>query len=165
MVELINILLPPFCLCLFVCFLQVIALIGDDIMTTLIPSVAVSLNPSVCMCQTLKNVAQIFQDFVFPYTCLHNTACNGVHCQLSHFNSVLYTIDTVVDPCTQWLRMTICNSQGHVIYQGFCWDSQQVSFKIGNISTRLDANIVHHNYSMDVEVANVSVVLVTAICF
>ena len=122
-------------------------------MTTLFPSVTVYLNPSVCMCQTLKSVVHVVQpDFVFPYTCVHNTACNGVHCQLSHFNSVLYTIDAVVDPCTQWLCMTICNSRGHVIYQGLCWDSQQVSFEIGNISTRLNANIVHHNYSMDVEV-------------
>ena len=67
-------------------------------MTTLFPSVTVSLNPSVCMCQTLKSVAYVVQDFVFLYTCVCNTACNGVHCQLSHFNSVLYTIDVVVDP-------------------------------------------------------------------
>lgn len=130
-----------------------IVLIGDDIMTTLVPSVTVYLNPSVCMCQTLKSVAHVVQpDFAFPYTCVHNTACNGVHCQLSHFNSVLYTMDAVVDPCTQRLCMTICNSQGHVIYQGLLWDSQRVSFEIGNISTRFNANIVHHNHSMDVEV-------------
>ena len=143
-------------------------LVRSDIMTTLIPSVAVSLNPSLCMCQTLKtlkSVAHNVQDFAFPYTCEHNTACNGIHCQLSHFNGVLYTIDAVVDPCTQWLHMTIYNSHSLVIYQELCWDSQQVSFEIDNISTRLDVNMVHCNYSMDVEVgiyihlSNVSVIV------
>ena len=130
-------------------------LVRSDIMTTLIPSVAVSLNPSVCMCQTLKTLKSAphnVQDFAFPYTCEHNTACNGIHCQLSHFNGVLYTVDAVVDPCTQWLHMTIYNSHSHVIYQELCWDSRQVSFEIDNISTRLNVNMVHYNYSMDVEV-------------
>ena len=136
-------------------YLQVTALVEGDIMTILIPTVTVPLNPRACMCQSLQSVARdthLPQIIPIQFSCTRNTTCNGVHCQVSHSNTLEYTSDIVVDPCSEGLEVTVRNSQGQVTYQRVFQDTQHVPFSGSGYNATLHVHIVHHNYSMEVEV-------------
>ena len=124
-------------------------------MTILIPTVTVPLNPRACMCQSLHSVARdihLSQIIPIQFSCISNATCNGVHCQVSHSNTLEYTSDIVVDPCSEGLQVTVRNSQGRVTYQRVFQDTQHVPFSGSGYNATLHVHIVHHNYSMEVEV-------------
>ena len=136
-------------------YLQVTALVEGDIMTILIPTVTVHLNPRACMCQSLQSVARdthLPQIIPIQFSCTRNTTCNGVHCQVSHLNTLEYTSDIVVDPCSEGLEVTVRNSQGQVTYHRVFQDTQRVPFSGSGYNATLHVHIVHHNYYMEVEV-------------
>ena len=130
---------------------QVTAIFEGDIAVVLIPNVAVFLNPRECMCQSLQSVAQ---DMYVPvqHNCTSNSNCSGVHCLISQSSSVQYTSDATIDPCTEVLQVTARNPQGQVVYQRVFQDSQQVPFASRGFNATLHVEIVHYNYSMDLEV-------------
>ena len=140
-------------------YLQVTARIQGDIMTMVVPTVTVPLNPRVCMCQSMQSVAQDLQlPQIIPvqFSCTHNTTiCNRVHCQFSN-----YPLDVTFDPCSEAIQLTAHDSNGHLVYQKTFNDSQNVTFNLpssvssflGSTAT-LNVIIVHHNYSMEIEVS------------
>ena len=124
-------------------------------MTMVVPTVTVPLNPRACMCQSMQNVARDFhlpQIIPIQFSCISNATCNGVHCQVSHSNTLEYTSDIVVDPCLERLQVTVRNSQGQVTYQRVFQDTEDVPFSGSGYNATLHVHIVHHNYSMEVEV-------------
>ena len=139
-------------------YLQVTARIQDDIMTMLIPTVTVPLDPRVCMCQSLQSVAQDIHLPQIQFSCTRNTTCNRVHCQFSS-----YALDITFDPCSEAIQLTAHSSDGRLVYQRTFNDSQNVTINLpssvssflGTTAT-LNVIIVHHNYSMEIEVSSYS---------
>ena len=128
-------------------------------MTMVVPTVTVPLNPRVCMCQSMQSVAQDLRlpQFIsaIQFSCTRNTtACNRVHCQFSN-----YPLDVTFDPCSEAIQLTAHDSNGHLVYQKTFNDSQNVTFNLpSSVSSllgptaTLNVIIVHHNYSMEIEV-------------
>jgi len=140
---------------------EVTGIFEGDIAIVLIPNVAVFLNPRECMCQSLQSVAQdahLPSSLPVQYNCTRNSNCSGLHCLISQ-SSVQYTSDATIDPCTEVLQLTARNPQGQVVYQRVFQDSRQVPFSFRGINTTLHVEIVHYNYSMDLEVYLVIVLI------
>ena len=129
-------------------------------MTMVIPTVTVPLNPRVCMCQSIQSVAQDLRlPQIIPaiqFSCISNTTiCNRVHCQFSN-----YPLDMTFDPCSEAIQLTVHDSDGRLVYQKTFNDSQNVTINLpssvssflGSTAT-LNVIIVHHNYSMEIEVS------------
>ena len=130
-------------------------------MTMFIPTVTIPLNPRACMCQSLQSVAQDTQLPSIPiqFSCTRNTTCNRINC---HFSN--YAFDMTFDPCSEAIQMTAYDSDGRPVYQRTFNDSQNVTFNLpstissflGQTAT-LNVIIVHHNYSMELEVSKCGV--------
>ena len=109
----------------------------------LIPLVHVPLNASQCMCESLKNLSQ--------YSCTKNSACNGVQCDI---DGLSYTVDLLVLSCDDppGIGITILDPDGTDIYMGTFDQTQSIPIPpVGN----LKVSILHHDYSMDVEVSSI----------
>lgn len=142
---------------------QVTAIYEGGSESVLVPSVAIFLNPRECMCQSLDSVAgnTLLPPRVSPKWryCFINSDCSGFYCDVSARiagYSDTFIGNATINPCTEVLQVTIVqNPQGQVVYQGVFQDSQdfrEETFSIYGINFILRIEIVHYNYSMDLEV-------------
>ena len=102
------------------------------------------------MCDSIKDVVRDTnaQSTAIQHTCTNNSACDGIIC---NFPTILYVAGMTFLPCHDppAIEIVIFDSNGQVVYQEL-FDHSRSSHV--NAGIDINVNIVHHNYSMDVEV-------------
>ena len=127
-------------------------IVEGDIAITAIPSVLVPLNTSECACESLDNVASSIES-PLEHDCQRDANCDGVRCEMDLFGRVFY-IELLIDPCqdppaVDWV---IFNSDMEAIYEVTFDESGTGQFTVRGQPLPLEQIIVHHNYSMEIEV-------------
>ena len=116
-----------------------------------IPTVYVPLNPGDCMCDSLADLAQRATHPLIEPQCSTNQRCDGVRCELDILGTV-YFLETVVLPCQNALSLLVEDSSGGVLHSSVFNRSETRSLQIGIFSLPTEVVILHHEYSMDIQV-------------
>ena len=126
----------------------------------LIPPVLVPLNTTECMCESLEDFASIIQS-PFEHDCVTNSDCNGIRCELDIFGNVFF-IDAIVLPCIvpPAIEVLVENSQREILSAVVFNRTDEKTIMILGTSLPLDVIIVHHEYSMDIQVSIIGVGIV-----
>ena len=147
-------------LCVAVC-VQALALVGGDQAHRLIPMVTISLNPRVCMCQSMQEIANVI-GFPIPIpfvsvdtSCSPRLDCTGILCNVTIGTIGRYAVDVTIDPCGESVRLTGRDlSENGGQFERVFRDSGSYPFSISDsLHATLLIGMVHHNYSMDLSVS------------
>ena len=133
--------------------MQALAL-SDDIQSILIPPVSIPLDPQRCSCESLEGLAEEI-DFPLEHNCTTNEDCDGVRCEFDIFNTV-YHLETVLlsceDPPALAMVVEDVNNQPLRV-TNFSRTGVYSLGMIRGFNVPLSIMMVHHPYSMDVEVS------------
>ena len=126
-----------------------------NIALPLIPQVSVPLNTSDCLCESLEDLASVIQSPLgIEHDCHTNSDCDGMQCELD-INSDRYFLDLVVFSCMEPPAIDVIvedEEQERVFEQTFT-ESGTRNLTLGLFPMILNSTVIHHNYSVDVEVS------------
>ena len=121
----------------------------EGIIDDLIPYIELPLNPAICMCESIHNLANSINRNNPPLvqqTCLVDDLCVGVNCNVS-FPGSHYSTHFFFDPCND--SLLIQEGSNGVINRYN--ESQVISVPSGPDVT---IDIIQYNYSMEISVSN-----------
>ena len=127
-----------------------------------IPSTAVPLNTSDCMCQSIQNITKS-SDIPDDAVCVNNSQCTGVDCTIS-IASTTYSVKTNIQPCSYppgFLFIVSQAQSGIVMFNEF-FDSSTNSSLLG---LPLYVVVTNKSYSMIIGVSiYYYTILTTSVC-
>ena len=138
--------------------------IDGDQALRLIPEITVPLNPRQCMCDSMRQIANLIR---FPtqlplinvgIRCSPRADCTGLRCNTT-VASGHYVSDVTIDPCGETVHVVVLDSDNATQINQVFNDSGSYPFSIPapaglpDIQGSLDIGMVHHNYSMDLSVS------------
>ena len=116
-----------------------------------IPSTAVPLNTSDCMCQSIQNITKS-SDIPDGAVCVNNSQCTGVDCTVNIGGST-YNVKTKIQPCSYppGFLFTVSQAQtGTVVFNKF-FDSSTNSSLLFQLP--LYVVVTNKSYSMIISVS------------
>ena len=143
---------------------MITVLLPDFGMTTLdaIPSTAVPLNTSYCMCQSIQSITES-SDIPDGAVCVNNSQCTGVDCTFT-FGGNTYSVKTNIQPCSYPPGFFFIVSQaqtGNVEFKEFLNSSTNSSLLLG---FPLYVVVTNKPYSMIISVSIYHTTLTTCEC-
>ena len=124
---------------------------GD--MTTLIPLSFIPLDPDVCSCQSLEELARKTES-PLEHDCRTNEHCNGIRCVLDAYRST-YHVETILLTCEDppALDVVVENERNEPLYAAKFNRSGVYSIEVAGLTLPLYAVLEHRDYSVDIEVS------------
>lgn len=116
-----------------------------------IPLTAVPLNASVCMCQSIQDIADSGEHPV-DTDCVNNSQCNGLDCTFN-IGSITYNVETEIQPCSKppgFFFIVSHDQTGNVVFEKYFNSSTNSSHLFG---FPLYVVVIHKPYSMIIEVS------------
>ena len=119
----------------------------------LIPLTSVPLNATECMCESLEDLADNIQSPV-EHNCSTTPNCDGFHCELDVSGNTFF-VEGIVLPCTNppAAEVIVQNSQRQNIFSAIFNTSGQRDIVILGLRMTVNTTVVHHKYSVDIEVS------------
>ncbi len=124
---------------------------SSSLSPSVVPRLLVPLTPPSCMCESLRDLALNARHSVFVPSCATNEACNGVRCRVSTFGTTFY-IEGVILPCDTAVDLVVENSNLEPIFDTVFNESGQRILDVSGFLITVNATIIPHEYSMDIEV-------------
>ena len=128
----------------------------------IIPSTAVPLNTSDCMCQSIQSITES-NDIPDGAVCFNNSQCTGVDCTIS-IGDTIYNIKTNIHPCSYPPGFFFIVSQaqtGNVVFKEFFNSSTNSS---SLLALPLYVVVTNKPYSMIISVSIYHTTLTTSEC-
>ena len=139
-----------------------VIVLGFGTTYTFIPSTAVPLNTSDCMCQSIQNIRQS-SDIPDGAVCVNNSQCTGMDCTISIGGSA-YNVKTNIQPCSYLpgFLFTVSQAQtGTVVFKEF-FDSSTNSSLL--LQLPLYVVVTNKPYSMIIIVSIYYTTLTICVC-
>ena len=133
---------------------QVFGIIYYDIAVTFIPPTYIPLEPSICSCQSLEEMANKI-DSSLEQNCATNEDCTGVRCELNIFGNT-YHVETILLSCEDPPAMDVVveNEENSPLYAAKFNHSGLYRIEISGLPLWLHATAIHNDdYSIEVEVS------------
>lgn len=116
-----------------------------------IPSTAIPLNASDCMCQSIQDIT-MSNDIPDGAVCVNNSQCTGLDCTFN-IGGTMYKVETQIQPCSYPPGFIFIVSQvqtGTVVFEDF-FDSSNNSSILFELP--LYVVVIHKPYSMVITVS------------
>ena len=113
------------------------------------------------MCESLEDFASIIQS-PFEHDCVTNSDCSSIRCELDIFGNA-FSIGAIVLPCIvpPAIEVLVIDlQQEQIIFIGVFNRTEERTILVLGTSLPLDVIIVHHEYSMDIQVGFIGVGIV-----
>ena len=110
------------------------------------------------MCESLEDFASIIQS-PFEHDCVTNSDCSSIRCELDIFGNA-FSIGAIVLPCIvpPAIEVLVIDlQQEQIIFIGVFNRTEERTILVLGTSLPLDVIIVHHEYSMDIQVGFIGV--------
>ena len=121
-----------------------------------IPQVYVPLNASDCMCQSLSRLAGSISHNDVTITCSTNEQCseNLIHCSGRDIRGIDFEVNVTVLPCENAFRVQDVRIGNDVIQNIPLKFSESFTknLSIINFNALIEATIIPHNYSLEMQV-------------
>ena len=128
---------------------------NNSVMVPLEPPLIVPLDPSSCMCESLKAVAaNTSHTSLFP-NCTTNERCDGVRCTVDIFGRVFY-IEDVILPCVNAVELVVEDENFNAIYTDIFNETGNRVITVLGINIHVYSLIEPGDYSMDFAVSSIS---------
>lgn len=122
---------------------------------SIIPQIAVPLNQTACMCQTITNVANLLPSgSTIETSCYINQQCTGIDCGVTIAFATFY-VETDIQACESppGILLIVRDSNFQPLFEGYYVTSTTVSVPITSIfSIPVNIIITQKSYSMNIEV-------------
>ena len=117
------------------------------------PPVTISLDPHMCSCQSLAELANKTQS-PLEHDCTTNEVCDGIRCVLDVFGTI-YHLETVLLSCNDppALETVVENEDNVPLFTSISDHTGVKSLQVFGLRLPLYVFIEHHDYSMDVAVS------------
>ena len=125
-----------------------------DIALTLIPEVSVPLNTTDCSCQSLEDLASVIQSPI-AHDCYNTSECDGIRCELDVFGTVYY-VEIVVLFCAEptAFEVLVENAAFQPLAEAIFNKTSQEVIIVEGVNIIVNATIIHHEYSVEIEVSS-----------
>ena len=122
-----------------------------------IPQVYIPLNTSDCMCQSLTRLVDQIHHTGVTVTCSTNEQCseNLIHCSGRDIRGVDFEVNTTVLPCENAIQIQDVRIGNRVIHRPLrLTESFSLNLTVINFIGLIEATIIPHNYSLEVQVCS-----------
>ena len=118
-----------------------------------IPSTAVPLNTSDCMCQSIQSITES-GDIPYGAVCVNNSQCTGVDCTISIGGST-YNVKTNIKPCSYstGFLFTVSQTQTSIVVFNEFFSSSTNSSLPDPLGLPLYVVVTNKPYSMIISVS------------
>ena len=129
------------------------AYVATDPIQYLIPEIGYIINTTQCLCDSMVELADKIHSPI-EHDCAANDDCNGVLCVADVFSDT-YLLEFLILSCEDppALDILLEDGDGNALFSAVVTDTYYGTLPAGDFVILLQANVVHYNYSMDIQVS------------